>query len=54
MQWPETFSMEKDYMEKFCTLHAMYGFPYDEYFIDIGIPSDYEKAETDFKQHESR
>ena len=50
MNWPYKFSMEKDYMEKYFSSVPMYGFAYDEYFIDIGIPQDYAKAQTDFKQ----
>lgn len=47
--WPQKFSMEKDYMEKYTGEIHMSAFPYDEYFIDIGIPEDYSKAENDFK-----
>jgi D-glycero-alpha-D-manno-heptose 1-phosphate guanylyltransferase len=49
MEWPEKFSMEKDFMERYASEIHMCGFPYDEYFIDIGIPEDYAKAENDFK-----
>jgi D-glycero-alpha-D-manno-heptose 1-phosphate guanylyltransferase len=48
--WPEKFSFEKDYFEKFVTSGAIYGQVQDEYFIDIGIPSDYEKANKDFEK----
>jgi D-glycero-alpha-D-manno-heptose 1-phosphate guanylyltransferase len=41
---PAVFSFEKDYLEKFYTRRPMYGIVQDEYFIDIGIPEDYEKA----------
>ncbi len=41
---PEIFSFEKDYLEKLYTLRPMYGVIQDEYFIDIGIPEDFEKA----------
>ena len=41
---PSTFSFEKDYLEKFYTQRPMYGIVQNEYFIDIGIPEDYEKA----------
>ena len=27
----------------------IFGFPYTSYFIDIGIPEDYTKAQDDFK-----
>lgn len=43
------FSIEKDFYEiRINELH-IFGFEYDGYFIDIGIPEDYNKAQTDFK-----
>ena len=50
LNWTQKFSLEKDYMEKYFGKIPMYGFSYDGYFIDIGIPEDYEKAQRDFKQ----
>lgn len=41
---PSTCSFEKDYLEKLYTVRPMYGMVQDEYFIDIGIPEDLEKA----------
>ncbi len=41
---PEKFSFEKDYLENFYTKRKMFGVAQDAYFIDIGIPEDYEKA----------
>jgi D-glycero-alpha-D-manno-heptose 1-phosphate guanylyltransferase len=41
---PEQFSFEKDYLEKSYKVRPMYGVVQDEYFIDIGIPEDFEKA----------
>jgi D-glycero-alpha-D-manno-heptose 1-phosphate guanylyltransferase len=41
---PEKFSFEKDYLEKYVGKRKMYGLIQDEYFIDIGIPEDYERA----------
>lgn len=46
---PEKFSFEKDYFEAFVQEGNMFGFVSTEYFIDIGIPSDYEQAQKDFK-----
>lgn len=46
---PEKYSFEKDYFEAFVHEGNMYGFVSDAYFIDIGIPTDYEKAQVDFK-----
>jgi D-glycero-alpha-D-manno-heptose 1-phosphate guanylyltransferase len=44
---PEKFSFEKDYLERLYTTRPMYGIVQDEYFIDIGIPEDFEKANKD-------
>jgi len=44
---PEKFSFEKDYLEKLYTQRPMFGMVQDAYFIDIGIPEDYEKANAD-------
>ncbi|BAU26507.1 D-glycero-alpha-D-manno-heptose 1-phosphate guanylyltransferase [Aneurinibacillus soli] len=42
---PNTFSFESDVLEKFIMKKEMYGFISEGYFIDIGIPEDYEKAQ---------
>jgi len=42
---PEKFSFEKDYLERFADERKIYGLIQNEYFIDIGIPEDYEKAQ---------
>ncbi len=44
---PLKFSFEKEYLEKFYTLGNMYGVLQDAYFIDIGIPEDYERAKRE-------
>lgn len=44
---PEKFSFEKDYLEKMVTKRRLFGLVQDDYFIDIGIPEDYERAQTD-------
>lgn len=41
------FSFEKDYLEKYISERDMFGFVQDRYFIDIGIPTDYAKAQQD-------
>lgn len=46
---PENFSFEKDIMEAHLKDLYIYGSIQDTYFIDIGIPSDFEKANNDFK-----
>ncbi len=43
--FPEKFSFETNYLEKFYNKHNMFGLVQDEYFIDIGIPEDYNKAQ---------
>lgn len=45
---PEKFSFEKDIMEAHIHDMEIYGCDFDNYFIDIGIPSDFEKANNDF------
>jgi D-glycero-alpha-D-manno-heptose 1-phosphate guanylyltransferase len=46
---PEKFSFEKDYLEQFTGDKKFYGYKSDSYFIDIGIPADYTRAQDDFK-----
>jgi len=43
------FSFEKDYLERFTKEKRFYGYISDSYFIDIGIPTDYDKVQVDFK-----
>jgi D-glycero-alpha-D-manno-heptose 1-phosphate guanylyltransferase len=45
---PEKFSFEKDYLEKNAGKHKLFGTVQDKYFIDIGIPEDYERAQSEF------
>ena len=45
----EKYSFEKDYLEKFVSEDKFFGFKSSGYFIDIGIPHDYDKAKEDFK-----
>ena len=44
----EKFSFEKDFLEVNYKKMEMYGFVQDKYFIDIGIPADYERAQKEF------
>ncbi|MDR1883545.1 MAG: nucleotidyltransferase family protein [Prevotella sp.] len=46
---PEKFSFEKDVMETHVHDVNIYGSEQDNYFIDIGIPSDFEKANMDLR-----
>lgn len=45
---PEKFSFENDVLYSHTDDLSIYGCPQDSYFIDIGIPSDFEKANIDF------
>ncbi|RMA93310.1 nucleotidyltransferase family protein [Hydrogenothermus marinus] len=45
------FSFEKDFLEKYYNLYNFYGFISKSYFIDIGIPEDYEKAKKEMKNY---
>jgi D-glycero-alpha-D-manno-heptose 1-phosphate guanylyltransferase len=45
---PDAFSMEKDVFEAMTESLHILGFPFNGYFIDIGVPEDYSKAQEDF------
>ena len=45
----QKFSFEKDVLEKYTRELKFTGKTFDGYFIDIGIPEDYNKAQHDFK-----
>lgn len=45
----KAFSIEKDFFETELSTITLCGFEHDGYFIDIGIPEDYHKAQEDFK-----
>ncbi len=49
---PQKFSFEKEFLEKYVDEKKFTGVVADNYFIDIGIPQDYSKAQTDFKFQE--
>lgn len=46
-EFPQKFSFEKDYLEKFYNRRRIYGMKDSSYFIDIGIPEDYNRAQTE-------
>ena len=48
----KNFSIEKDFFEKQLSNLSIKGFQFNGYFIDIGIPEDYQKAQHDFKGFE--
>lgn len=45
---PESFSFEKDYLEKFLASEKIFGVQNEYYFIDIGVPEDYQKFQDDY------
>ena len=47
------FSFEKDVMEQFVHQHKFFGYISEAYFIDIGIPADYQTAQTTFKEKQA-
>jgi D-glycero-alpha-D-manno-heptose 1-phosphate guanylyltransferase len=49
MKFPNKFSFEQDYLLSYHNSEPMYGFVQDAYFIDIGIPEDYMRAQTELK-----
>nr|WP_263326536.1 nucleotidyltransferase family protein [Neobacillus sp. Marseille-Q6967] len=46
----EVFSFEIDFMQKFFHESRFYGYISNEYFIDIGIPEDYQLAQKELPQ----
>ena len=46
---PEKFSFEKDYLEASFREKHFFGIAFDNYFIDIGIPEDYQRAQTELQ-----
>jgi len=44
----QVFSFEKEVLEKLYKNNDFYGLPFNDYFIDIGIPEDYERAQREF------
>jgi len=51
--FPASFSFEKDLMETHCQGVPFYGYVEDAYFIDIGIPEDYQRAQNEFERFEN-
>ena len=45
----KTFSLENDYLEKFVFTEKFKGYISDGYFVDIGIPEDYYRADKELK-----
>jgi len=47
---PAKFSFEKDYLEKVLDTRRIYGMRQDHYFIDIGIPADYQRIQNEINE----
>jgi D-glycero-alpha-D-manno-heptose 1-phosphate guanylyltransferase len=47
---PEKFSIEKDFFQRHATMLNFYGYISDGYFLDIGIPEDFNRAQHEFKR----
>lgn len=50
--FPRKFSMEKDCFEKYYGKAKIFAYISRGYFLDIGVPDDYQKAQDDFKEFE--
>jgi len=48
--WPAKFSFEKEFLEPLSQSNKLAGLSQDGYFIDIGIPTDYNQAQEDLAQ----
>jgi D-glycero-alpha-D-manno-heptose 1-phosphate guanylyltransferase len=51
---PDNFSFEVDFLRDYCLRKTMYGLPFNDYFIDIGVPHDYERAKVEFARFGNR
>jgi D-glycero-alpha-D-manno-heptose 1-phosphate guanylyltransferase len=49
---PDKFSFEEDFLKKFTLKLEIHAFISDTYFIDIGLPEDYQKAQKELRSHE--
>ena len=49
-EFSSKFSFEKHYLESFFTQRRIYGLVQNEYFIDIGIPEDYSRAQKELSR----
>jgi D-glycero-alpha-D-manno-heptose 1-phosphate guanylyltransferase len=45
--WPDKFSLENDVFAVTCKTHKFIGVEYKDYFIDIGIPEDFARAQKE-------
>jgi D-glycero-alpha-D-manno-heptose 1-phosphate guanylyltransferase len=47
--FPAIYSLEKDFLQKYVSKLHMIGVKFNDYFIDIGIPEDFERAQSELK-----
>ena len=47
---PESFSLENEVLAKEFATSRIFGFETEGYFLDIGIPADYERAQHEFQR----
>ncbi|MGB0883946.1 MAG: HAD-IIIA family hydrolase [Flavobacteriales bacterium] len=52
LDWPKAFSFESGFLETKYNSMSFGSFVSEGYFLDIGVPSDYEKAQQEFKTYE--
>jgi len=52
-EFPEKFSIEIDCFEKLYSRYPFFGVVCKQYFLDIGIPEDYKKAQNEFREFEN-
>ncbi|MBF0186793.1 MAG: nucleotidyltransferase family protein [Magnetococcales bacterium] len=50
---PEQFSFERDFLERMVEQHPLMGHACDGYFIDMGIPEDYARAQRELTTEQS-
>jgi D-glycero-alpha-D-manno-heptose 1-phosphate guanylyltransferase len=49
---PDKFSFEEDFLKKYIAELNMHAYVSDAYFIDIGVPEDYQRAQTELSEYE--
>lgn len=52
LTYPPVFSFEKQVLERDFNRYNMHAFPCEGFFIDIGVPEDYQRAQGMFEGHE--
>ena len=48
IDFPQKFSVENNYFQTHTKVSKFFGYQSDGYFLDIGIPEDFAKAQEDF------